>query len=117
MSSSTAVLLNGSRGSWFKHYTGLRQGDPLSPMFFILTMEPLQRLLDRATSDELLSPINNRAARMRTSLYADDAAIFLNPIKEEVTTVTEILDIFGQLGWLLIEQNVLLILLDVERLT
>lgn len=74
-------------------------------MLFILAMEPLQRLMDRIARDELLSPINNRAARTRTSLYADDAAIFLNPIKEEVTVVAEILDIFGQVPGLVTNRS------------
>lgn len=54
-SSSTAVLLNGIKGKWFKHYTGLRQGDPLSPLLFIIAMEPLQRMFDRAARDGLLT--------------------------------------------------------------
>lgn len=43
--SSSSVLLNGTRGRSFKHKTGVRQGDPLSPMLFIIAFDPLQRLL------------------------------------------------------------------------
>lgn len=32
---TSSVLLNGSRGKWFKHKIGLRRGDPVSPMLFI----------------------------------------------------------------------------------
>lgn len=100
-SCSTSVLLNGSRGGWYKHYAGLRQGDPLSPMLFILAMEPLQRLLEIYTQAGLLTPLNLRSAKIRVSLYADDAAIFLNPVKEEVGVVSEILQMFGHASGLI----------------
>ena len=74
--SSTSVILNGCKGNWFRHYTGLRQGDPLSPFLFIIAMEPLQRLLEIATQDGILSPIGGRVTRLRASLYADDAVVF-----------------------------------------
>lgn len=46
---TSVVLLNGQHGPSFRHGRGVRQGDPLSPMLFILAMDPLQRLLDLAT--------------------------------------------------------------------
>ena len=94
-SASSTVLLNGTRGRWFSHSTGLRQGDPLSPMLFILAMEPLQLMLNKATEQGLLTPINSRKATLRTSLFADDAAILLNPVRQEVTIVKQILNSFG----------------------
>ena len=94
-SASSTVLLNGTRGRWFSHNTGLRQGDPLSPMLFILAMEPLQLMLNKAIEQGLLTPINSRKATLRTSLFADDAAILLNPVRQEVTIVKQILNSFG----------------------
>lgn len=46
--------------------------------------------------EELLSPLSNRAARFRISLYADDAAIFINPIRNDVNNLISILKFFGE---------------------
>lgn len=94
--SSSRVLLNGCPGEPFLHRRGLRQGDPLSPMLFILAMEPLQKMIAKATADGLLTPISQQAASLRTRLYVDDAALFVNPIREEIAATQRILIRFGR---------------------
>jgi hypothetical protein len=64
-------------------------------MLFILAMEPLQRLFELATQMEVLTPLNSRIARLRASFYADDAALFINPHKNDITAVQRILQLFG----------------------
>jgi hypothetical protein len=65
-------------------------------MLFILAMEPLQRMLAVATDEGLLSRIHSRSARARTSMYADDVGLFLNPIQSEIKIVSELLSDFGE---------------------
>jgi ethanolamine ammonia-lyase large subunit len=42
-----------------------------------------------------LSPLRGRHAKLRLSLYADDAVIFINPVQEEVSALFGILEQFG----------------------
>jgi hypothetical protein len=48
----------------------------LSPMLFIIAMDPLQQLLQIATQEGLLNPIGTAQIKMCTSLFVDDAALF-----------------------------------------
>ena len=57
-------------------------------------MDPLQCLLDQATQHGILTPLPITAAKWRTSMYADDAAIFINPIKDDVEVVKIIIQAF-----------------------
>jgi hypothetical protein len=79
-SSSTQVILNGDPGEKKIEYKrGLRQGDPLSPMLFILVMDVLRFMFRKATEEGLLQPLARRALQHRISIYADDVVIFLRP--------------------------------------
>lgn len=94
--SSSRVLLNGIAGPPIRHGKGFRQGDPLSPLLFVIAIDPLQQILDLATTHGLLHKIRGRGSSFRTSLYADDAAIFVKPVQEDVSNLATILQCFGE---------------------
>ena len=58
-------------------------------------MDPLHRLLSRATDLDLLRKVGGRLLRFRVSMYADDAAVFIKPTKKDLDNFTEILKEFG----------------------
>ncbi|XP_073367762.1 uncharacterized protein [Aegilops tauschii subsp. strangulata] len=95
-SSSSRVLLNGVAGTPMKHGSGLRQGDPISPLLFVIAIDPLQRILNVATRKGMLHKIRGRGAMVQTSLYADDAALFMAPIKRDIDNLAAILRGFGE---------------------
>ena len=94
--SSTQVLLNGSPGEKIVHRRGLRQGDPLSPMLFILVMDVLCYLVKKASEEGLLEPLARRNLQNRISLYADDVVIFLQPLSSDIRAILDILQLFGE---------------------
>lgn len=47
-SSSTRVLVNGEPRELIYHQSGLRQGDPLSPMLFVCVMDVLNSIILKA---------------------------------------------------------------------
>jgi hypothetical protein len=89
------VLVNGQPTQGITHARGLRQGDPLSPLLFILAIDPLQRIIEIAAQKGILRPILPKAANLRCSLYADDAAIFANPSALELDHLYTLLNFFG----------------------
>jgi hypothetical protein len=95
-SASSRILINGQPTKDIRHERGLRQGDPLSPLLFILAIDPLQRIIEVAAQRGILSPVLPRAANLRCSLYADDAAIFASPNNMEIEHLHRILIFFGE---------------------
>ncbi|WVZ96858.1 hypothetical protein U9M48_042441 [Paspalum notatum var. saurae] len=91
--SSTQVLLNGDPGEFTRHQRGLRQGDPLSPMLFILVMDVLSSLFAKAENVGL-HPLDSHNTRPRVSLYAD-VALFIRPFEEDFKCTIDILECFG----------------------
>jgi hypothetical protein len=65
---TTKVAVNGVPGRRITHARGLRQGDPLSPLLFVLIMEVMTALLNKAVDLWMLSPIGNCLATQRVSI-------------------------------------------------
>jgi hypothetical protein len=91
---SSCYSLNGQLGRRVIHCIEVRQWDPLSPMLFLLAMEPLHRLFKRAQDIGLLKQLSSGCDASRASLYADDDALFINPTINDLQVTISILSIF-----------------------
>ena len=77
------------------HLRGVRQGDSLSPMLFIIAMDVPHRLFLKASSDGVLRKMQPSEIKFQCSLYADDVILFIHLTIQEATAVKEILSVFG----------------------
>jgi hypothetical protein len=61
--------MNGILGETIQHKRGLQQGDPLSPMLFILVMDVLGFLIVKTENEGLLQPLYKEIAASDVFLY------------------------------------------------
>ena len=102
------VIINGMPDQRIRHARGLRQGDPLSPLLFVLVMEALNAMFRAADRGGLLTCLDDKA-KVRSFFYADDVVIFLSPKQQDLVLARVILEIFGQATGLRINDNKCLI--------
>jgi hypothetical protein len=93
--SSSSFLINSAPRRKIFHCRGVRQGDPLSPLLFLLSMEPLHRLFQKALQMGLLSKLSKGCEMFRVSFYADAAAFFIKPTEQDLKVSLEIMSIFA----------------------
>jgi hypothetical protein len=94
--SSTQILLNGSPGEVIYIRRGLREGDPLSPMLFVLVMDAFNLIVQRASEERVLQSLSSRDLHHRISLYVDDAVVFLRLVVVDIGAIKGILHLFGE---------------------
>lgn len=93
-SANTKIMLNGRPGRRICHARGLRQGDPLSPMLFVLAMEVLNKAIMWLDSHQVLQPLNPSAVQ-RVSLFADDLIMLIVSDAPDLEVMRCLLQYFG----------------------
>jgi hypothetical protein len=78
-----SVLINGGPEGFFGSSRGIRQGDSLSPLLFVIFMEALSRMMSKAVECGILSgfqvdSMDSHLVRVFHLLFADDILIFSN---------------------------------------
>jgi len=84
-----SILVNGVLSGFFKSSWGIRHGNPLSPLLFVVVMEALSRMLNASILQGLLSGFSvgfmgNETLVVNHLLFADDILIFCGAQAEHV---------------------------------
>lgn len=100
-SPSFMIGFNGTVQGFFKSNRGLRQGDPLSPYLFVIAMNCLSLLLDKAAEEGKFGyHYACRDTKLTHLCFADDLLIFCDGSLQSVKNVLEVLESFKQLSGL-----------------
>ena len=91
-----SVLVNGSPVGFFGSSRGLQQGDPLSPLLFLLIMEVLSLILKKTKKGSFIQgfhagPCISTSIRISHLLFADDTILFCDASKEQILSIRLVL--------------------------
>ena len=91
-----SVLFNGSPVDFFRSSRGLRQGDPLSPMLFLVMMEVFSKMMKRVEGAGLLRgfrAVGRQGGGVGVShlLLVDDTILFYDADEEHILRVRMLL--------------------------
>ena len=96
-----SVSINGVTSGFFKGKTGLRQGDPLSPILFVLIMNVLSLMLNKAAEMGSFGYHPGCEELQLTHLcFADDLLIFLDGTEKSLRGVLSVLANFERMSGL-----------------
>ena len=77
------ILINGEPTIWFQIHEGLKQGDPLFPLLFIIVVDILACMMEKASSNGLIQEIGTEdfMTKIQCLQYVDDTLLFYNASK------------------------------------
>ncbi|KAG8052620.1 hypothetical protein GUJ93_ZPchr0001g30664 [Zizania palustris] len=96
-SGHSAILLNGSPGKFFHCKRGVRQGDPLSHLLFIIAADLLQHITNQAAQSGFIKALTRHPAADDFPIvqYADDTMVFLRADQKNVFYFKALLNTFS----------------------
>lgn len=96
-SGSSSIRLNGVPGKEFQCKRRVRQGNPLSPLHFVIAADLLQHIINKADNQGLLRPIPEIASNDFPIIeYADETILIMKASKSELLRLKEILEEFAR---------------------
>jgi hypothetical protein len=90
-----SILINGILGPWIQIKRGLRQGDPLYSLLFIIIVDALQKTIQGRLKHPLVTDQTCHVIQ-----YADDTLILKQGCPNQARLLKEILDDFSMTTWL-----------------
>ncbi|WMV46072.1 hypothetical protein MTR67_039457 [Solanum verrucosum] len=91
-----SVIVNGSRHGFFHSTRGLKQGDPLSPVLFILGAEVLSRMLNLLHQDQNYKGFHMQIGgpQINHLCFADDVIIFTAATRSSLQLIMKTLSTY-----------------------
>ena len=89
----SCIINNGHCSDFFNVKRGVRQGDPLSPYLFILSLELMSASIK---NDPNINGIKINESEFLLSQYADDSSVILDDDKESLERLLYILERFSE---------------------
>ncbi|KAF5474331.1 hypothetical protein F2P56_006240 [Juglans regia] len=94
-----SVLINSNPEGFFNSSRGLRQGDPLSPLLFVIVMEALSRILSAVVSHGFMDGFSvddpqRSLILVSHLLFADETLIFCDAEQDQLRAMKVLLFCF-----------------------
>ena len=94
LNASAAIIINGEQSKPFQLQRSVRQGCPLAPYLFLLTVDVLGQMLQHPTSQVqgLRLPDNST---ITNQMFADDTLLLLDGTPDNMDRAINVIDLFG----------------------